>query len=584
MNVRIDINGLRGLSFLFIYFYHAYNEIFKCGFFAVDIFILLSGYFSISSKKQDNILTYLTNRIKRIIPVGYYVLFICYIISNILINKSKLEIIYRDLFSSFLGNTNVYFYKKTINYFGDSLDMSINLHYWYFSLQEQYYVLFSLLILNKNKTTKNVILIILFIYSFCYSSIYFKTNLNCVYYLINARLWEFLIGIFVFISNYSIKHNNISNISTFIYIYIIVFIKPKNPYFPFPTNIIILLLGSAILISKSNSFLSTITFQYIGNISFSAYLIHYPILFLCKIVKCYYTISLLILVIIISYFQYTILERNSIIKNANNKEIIISFILLQICVIIFFKIRIKRISYSNIYLTRTKALEDWNKLDVLFISYVKRNYTNIILFMGDSHILQWIPVILKNKNIVYYNLIYYHYWIKYIIYKPHNYLFQTLSDMEIDYIVMSNYLANCSFCIIKQYNDIYHPFKIYIQKLLKHVINRLYIIQDNPYHFKDVFINPDDGISYTYSILGINSSVNFFPIYKNNKLIYINTTKWICKYNKCNLFKDSYSVYIGNHHLTISFTMSLQNEINEEITFKKTRYMSNKSYIVKKLF
>lgn len=245
---------------------------------------------------------------------------------------------------------------------------------------------------------------------------------------------------------------------------------------------------------------------------------------------------------------------------------------------------IKNISYSNKYLTRTKALEDWSKIDISFKSYVKRKYKNVILFMGDSHMLQWIPAILQNKNIKYYNLIYYHYWIKYIIYKQHNYLLETLSELEIEYIIMSNYLANCSFCIIKQYNDVYIPFKIFIHALLKYVRNRLYIIQDNPYHYKDVFINPDDGINYTYSILGINSSINLFPIFENSKLKYINTTKWICKYNKCKLFKDYYSVYIGNHHLTISFTLSLQNEINREITFNKLRYFTNSTYIMKKNF
>lgn len=125
MNIRKDINGLRGLSFLFIYLYHSEHNLFKCGFIAVDIFILISGYFSVYSTKNCRIHIYITNRIKRIIPVGYVVLVICYALSNRYIKKSKLEIIYYDLLSSFLGNSNIYFYKKTVNYFGDSLDLSI---------------------------------------------------------------------------------------------------------------------------------------------------------------------------------------------------------------------------------------------------------------------------------------------------------------------------------------------------------------------------------------------------------------------------------------------------------------------------
>lgn len=254
--------------------------------------------------------------------------------------------------------------------------------------------------------------------------------------------------------------------------------------------------------------------------------------------------------------------------------------MIEVGIILFLKRKIRNNSFSEMYLTRTKAIDDWTKIEKSFILFIQRKYSSTLLFMGDSHIIQWIPVILKNRNIKYYNLIYFHYWIKYIIYSNYQNMINILSDLDIKYIVMSNYLANCSLCIIKQYNDLYLPFKVFIQKLMKLVTYDIYIIQDNPYQFKDAFINPNDGINFTYSILGINSSVNFFPIFQYNKLVYINTIKWLCKNSKCYLFKDYYSVYIGNNHLTISFTLSLVNELNKEITFLKLKKIINCSNIM----
>ena len=293
MQFRNDIQGLRAFAFLLVFVFHVNQAWLPGGFLGVDIFFVISGYLMTNiildeiQNKRFNFYQFFLKRIKRIVPA--YVFFLSIVsLAGIVIFS------YEDTFATLKGTllytslfiSNILFALED-NYFGARLNENPFLHTWSLAIEMQFYLFLPILlyVFRKHATKTLVFFIILgTLYSSYY--IYFLASKNLMYFSLIARFPEFLVGgVFSQIFKQSIdfnrtKNNVIASISLIVLLACCFFIT-SNSNFP---GILALLpcIGTAVLLSVKNNFISDFFSKkipvYIGELSYSLYLWHFPIL------------------------------------------------------------------------------------------------------------------------------------------------------------------------------------------------------------------------------------------------------------------------------------------------------------------
>ena len=226
-----EIQGLRSISVFLILFYHLNLSYFKLGFLAVDVFFIISGIiyskliFTDINNKNFSLLEYARRRIRKLFPGLVILLFLVTLVSWLFLIPHELKYYGQNLFSSSVFASNFYFYIVNNDYF--SPNTYSLLHLWSLSLELQFYFIYPLIILFINnfiflKKNFNKVIFVIFITSFLLN-IYLAHNEKFVFYLLPTRLWEFLIGYFIFkiISkkkiNFLINKNFYLNLIIFIF-------------------------------------------------------------------------------------------------------------------------------------------------------------------------------------------------------------------------------------------------------------------------------------------------------------------------------------------------------------------------------
>ena len=157
LDYRPEIDGLRAIAVGAVILYHAQITIFghqpfDGGFIGVDIFFVISGYLITSIILKELVTTgsfsfknFYERRIRRILPVLFFVILMSlpfawmYLMPTSLIDFSK-SILYSLGFSS-----NFYFYHSGLEYAESGL-LKPFLHTWSLSVEEQYYILFPIVL------------------------------------------------------------------------------------------------------------------------------------------------------------------------------------------------------------------------------------------------------------------------------------------------------------------------------------------------------------------------------------------------------------------------------------------------------
>jgi peptidoglycan/LPS O-acetylase OafA/YrhL len=412
---RSDIEGLRAIAILPVMLFH-YDETFLTGgFLGVDLFFVISGFLItkllITNQYYttlDGIILFLKRRFLRIFPtlVVWFPLFI--IIFSLFVNKSFLESFYLTPIFSLLGLSNIYLAFKKITYFSPSSNLNPFLHSWSISLEDQFYIfyVFTLFKLNHTKAlshfTINKFSVTFFAICALFFMFYGPAYSNSSFYLPYARIFEFLLGgvmLIVPIKNLKTSIYNLFHITSIIIIFSFYIFKSKTTI----TNIdyLIFIFSASTLLLTNNSyysftqiFLGNKIFRYIGRLSFSLYVIHFPLLKLLEYISdtnitntvplFVYFISTLAL----SMLNYRFIETVWINKyrhkqnyvSISKKHLVFKPILLSIATIIIVKN-----SYDLLNLTKEKN----NHLSPPVVqSFINTKNVDTLVVLGDSHAQQ----------------------------------------------------------------------------------------------------------------------------------------------------------------------------------------------------
>lgn len=288
MNFRTDINGLRAIAVAAVVLYHFGIPGFSGGFAGVDVFFVISGYlmtsiiFSRMASSEFSIIGFYMDRARRIIPALYFVCFVLLVLGYFLLLPADYQVLSEHVKSSTLFYSNVqYFYD--INYFDTSAKEKWLLHTWSLSVEWQFYLIypvFTAVLYNiAGRKNTSIAVAIVAVISFIASVYYASVNSSAGFYLLTARAWEMSIGglIFLFpVTALSIRSIKITGLAIIIFS-VITF----NSDLAWPSYwAAIPVLGCALVIAAGdmkNIILDNMLFQWLGRISYSLYLTHWPV-------------------------------------------------------------------------------------------------------------------------------------------------------------------------------------------------------------------------------------------------------------------------------------------------------------------
>lgn len=198
---RADIDGLRAVAVLLVVFYHAGWPLFSGGFIGVDVFFVISGFLITSiildgvNKCQFSFRQFYLRRARRLLPALLLVITVSALASYWLLSPKHMLDFAKSLAATMVFSSNLYFMSES-DYFAGTIDLKPLIHTWSLAVEEQYYLLFPLLMVLLARFRKSlfVIMVILFLCSFAFAAWAFSSIPKHSFYFLLSRAWELLAG------------------------------------------------------------------------------------------------------------------------------------------------------------------------------------------------------------------------------------------------------------------------------------------------------------------------------------------------------------------------------------------------------
>jgi peptidoglycan/LPS O-acetylase OafA/YrhL len=367
---RPHIDGLRGVAIIAVVLYHAKLFNVTGGYIGVDVFFVISGFLITTIIIRDieigtfSLIGFWERRIRRIIPALFVVIMCASVVASVLVlyptdyHTFGEAVVAQSIFTS-----NVFFMTSD-NYFDQPSQYSPLLHTWTLSVEEQFYLIFPLIVLlciwlsskYLGSTPKREIAIpplsrnwplIFSVVALGLASLFFSVWLVDVrpafpfsipfvpqkifgsasyatagFYLLPARVWELAIGIVVALSMIKIRSMifaEIVSISGIAAIVVSTFLFNDATTFPGIAALLPTLATAAVIIAnenhsnKSGRLLSFPLLVWVGLISYSLYLWHWPLFVFARLesinpLSGISMIGLIILSTFIAWLSYRFIE------------------------------------------------------------------------------------------------------------------------------------------------------------------------------------------------------------------------------------------------------------------------------------
>lgn len=293
---RPDIDGLRAIAVLSVLLYHA-GLGFPGGFVGVDVFFVISGYLITSLILKDlhrgsfSMIEFWERRVRRILPALALVIIASLISGWFLFLPVDLRALGRSAVAQAFLSSNINFLLES-GYFDQAAEIKPLLHTWSLAVEEQFYLLFPFLLVAVHRLSRASISRVILLLSL----LSFALSIYCSYrypaanfYLLPTRAWELLIG--SYLAALPTQQQSPRRWSTessswggLLAILAAVIFYDHTTRFPGLTALLPCV-GTALIIwagtttqTSLSRLLASPPFVFIGLISYSLYLWHWPIL------------------------------------------------------------------------------------------------------------------------------------------------------------------------------------------------------------------------------------------------------------------------------------------------------------------
>jgi peptidoglycan/LPS O-acetylase OafA/YrhL len=295
---RPDIDGLRAIAVLGVLFYHVDSSMLGGGFVGVDVFFVISGFLITSLMVRDlesgsfSIARFYERRIRRILPALFCMIAACCAAAWFILLPYDLENFAKSAKYAAISLPNLYFLGEIQDYFSPQVSRLPLLHTWSLGVEEQFYIVFPLLLtilfgrVSRPKI-RFAFITSVFVVSLAAAVVAVRDRPEEAFFLLPYRAWELMVGSLIAMANLRIRKTGLNHACGLAGLAMIlasmVFYTEK---IDFPGSAAIPpCLGAGLLIitggdgrSISARLLSWKPLVFIGLISYSVYLWHWPLL------------------------------------------------------------------------------------------------------------------------------------------------------------------------------------------------------------------------------------------------------------------------------------------------------------------
>ncbi|WP_440408308.1 acyltransferase family protein [Neorhizobium petrolearium] len=295
MSYRPEIDGLRAVAVVSVLLYHAGIWPFTGGYVGVDVFFVISGYLIsgiILREVHDGLFSvvgFYNRRIRRIYPALLATIIVSTVLSAFTLYADDFKDFGQSVVATLTFSSNLLFWFET-DYFAPNAELKPLLHTWSLAVEEQFYVLFPLLLILTKRWSFSAtffILSSLTLASFCAAQYVSTTFPVSGFFLLPFRMWELLAGalLALYETRYPRLKGGLASLGAVLGLLLIVYaVLRLNQETPFPgVFALIPVCGSVLVIRYAHSstpvgrLLSSRLAVGIGLISYSLYLVHQPI-------------------------------------------------------------------------------------------------------------------------------------------------------------------------------------------------------------------------------------------------------------------------------------------------------------------
>lgn len=295
---RSDIDGLRAIAILFVLLFHAGISVLSSGFIGVDIFFVISGFLITSiindsiKNKSFSLSSFYVRRLWRLQPALITVMIFSLLAAIVFYLPADFIDYMKSARQTSLFTSNQYFAHSTTGYAAPDTAHLLLLHTWSLSIEWQWYLLLPLgiMIFNRYLSEKSIKLAtVLITVAMLGISLHLSNEYpNKSYYFLISRIFEFMLGSSLVILNQDqIKLDRVtaSVLGCVSFVTLFYCATRENIILGYPDyHAVIASIASALLIfvgTSNNSIASRILslrpLVFIGSISYSLYLWHWPI-------------------------------------------------------------------------------------------------------------------------------------------------------------------------------------------------------------------------------------------------------------------------------------------------------------------
>lgn len=338
--VRADIQGLRAIAVASVVVFHFWPELLPGGFTGVDVFFVVSGFLITGQILRDTerygpaafTARFWAARVRRILPAALLVLGLVLVASWFLLPESQWPSLSQNVFASALSVENWLLARDAVDYGAEGASPSPVQHYWSLSVEEQFYVVWPLLLLLATVLVRRfggagrlgrrgvigIVMAVVLVASLGYSFAVTVSDPGAAYFVTPARIWQLAAGgLIALLAIRGVRIVPWIGLALIVAGFFLVDVDTPYPGFAalLPTiGTCLVLIGGPTGRLAFDRLSSPRPIQHLGDISYSVYLWHWPLLILApyalgRELSLLDTLGLVGLTLVLSELSYRLVEQ-----------------------------------------------------------------------------------------------------------------------------------------------------------------------------------------------------------------------------------------------------------------------------------
>jgi peptidoglycan/LPS O-acetylase OafA/YrhL len=324
---RADVDGLRAVAVLAVVLFHAFPGWLTGGFIGVDVFFVISGFLISNVIVSDlgagsfSIGDFYLRRVKRIFPALIVVLSVCYVFAWYALFPDEYKAFAKHVAAAAGFVSNFVLWSES-GYFDTAAETKPLLHLWSLGIEEQFYVLWPLVLWLTGKRYRLSLTLALLVASLVADERMLTRDISGAFYSPHLRAWELLFGSLLAQLG-RVQHcqriKQVLSVGGLTLLAIGLFSFTKETAFPGKWALVPVVGATAIIAAGPDGFvnrtlLSSRVAVFIGLVSYPLYLWHWPLLAFARILESqtpalWIRVVAVLLSIALAYLTFRFVER-----------------------------------------------------------------------------------------------------------------------------------------------------------------------------------------------------------------------------------------------------------------------------------